>query len=69
MNSVSCELCGNHIAGRRFTRRDHRDKWFCSVSCVEAFETRSGLPHGRIYETRPGWSHFPAVPPQPASAC
>ena len=40
---------------------------FCSFACVEAFEVRLGLPNGRVYESRPGWSSFPAVQAQPAA--
>lgn len=61
MEVEACELCGNHVTSRRFSRRGYMNKSFCSIACVEAFEVRAGLPNGRIYETRPGWSHFPAV--------
>ena len=54
-----CDICGAEFSGRSFKRRSFADKKFCSISCVEAFEVRSGLPNGRIYETRPGWSSFP----------
>lgn len=67
--NVCCALCSNHIAGRLFSRRDHREKTFCSVTCVEAFESRSGLTKGRVYESRPGWSPFPAVPQPTAAHC
>ena len=60
-----CELCGSEFSGRSFTRRNYQAKRFCSISCVEAFEMRAGLPNGRIYESRPGWSSFPAVQPDP----
>lgn len=58
-----CDLCRTPFDGRTFKRRDFAEKSFCSIACVEAFESRAGLPSGRIYETRPGWSIFPAVPP------
>ncbi len=70
MVTVTCELCGNLVAGRCFSRRDYMKKSFCSIACVEAFEVRAGLPSGRVYETRPGWSHFPLVPvPSAQLAC
>ncbi len=58
-----CDLCGTALNGRTFKRRDFSNKSFCSIACVEAFESRSGLPGGRVYETRPGWSSFPVTPP------
>ena len=62
-----CDLCGTAFSGRSFSRRNYQSKRFCSISCVEAFEVRSGLPNGRIYESRPGWSSFPVVQPAAAS--
>lgn len=59
-----CDVCDRLLAGRTFRRRGYLDHAFCSVSCVEAFEVRAGLPNGRVYESRPGWSNFPAVQPR-----
>jgi len=65
-----CDLCGTDFSGRSFKRRGHLAKNFCSIACVEAFEVRVGLPAGRIYESRPGWSSFPMVQALPvAQAC
>ena len=62
--SQNCDLCGAAIQGRLFQRRDFDRKRFCSVTCVAAFETQAGLPSGRIYESRPGWSSFPVAQPE-----
>ncbi len=56
-----CDLCGTRLTGRSFKRRGCSGKSFCAIRCVEAFEIRQGLPTGRIDETRPGWSAYPAV--------
>ncbi len=57
----SCDLCDRRVASRTFRRRNYLDRVFCSIACVEAFEVRTGLPNGRVYESRPGWSSFPAA--------
>lgn len=62
-----CDLCTKTFSGRSFRRRNYLDRVFCSFVCVEAFEVRSGLPAGRVYESRPGWSRFPAVDPNTAA--
>ena len=59
-----CDLCDKMFSGRNFRRRDYLGHLFCSIACVEAFEVRVGLPTGRVYEGRPGWSSFPLVRPQ-----
>ena len=59
-----CDFCGNLFLGRSYKRPDYLARRFCSVTCVEAFEAQVGLPSGRIYEARPGWSAFPLVRPE-----
>ena len=56
-----CDVCDKTFSGRTFRRRGYMEHVFCSFACVEAFEVRLGLPNGRVYESRPGWSSFPAV--------
>lgn len=65
--SNRCERCGEALAGRRFSRSSDRDRAFCSILCVAAYEVSSGLPRERIYEARPGWSSFPVAPPDAAA--
>lgn len=65
--SDRCERCGEALVGRRFSRSNDRDRAFCSIVCVAAFEVSSGLPRTRIYEARPGWSCFPVTQPDGAA--